>query len=301
MASLGLTVTRLGMRTLSALSIPLAGRLAYRIFCTTESRIPKGKKQRSAHAEGEAILGAGRPVRLSISTGSVMTTVFGDGLPTHAPRVLVVHGWGSGAAYLAPMAAALHQAGNRVAIIDLPGHGRSSGRTLDMRRAVEAIAAAAREHGPLDAIVAHSFGGAASIIATSGLLPCFPRVKAGRLVVIGAPSRLDFIFSGFARMIGLSRQGLEAVEQQAERGTGLHPASFDGASLVSSLGIETLVLHAEDDKEVPADNASRYENRSARIKVKWMNGLGHRRIVRDAGVFTEIITFIKGEAERAAA
>ncbi len=301
MAPFALSVIRFGLKAVSILSPEHGARLAYRLFCTTDSRMPKGDKQKAAHAEGEAILSRTRQVRLSLSDCSAMTYLFETGDAPRAQRVLVVHGWGSGAAYLAPMAAGLHAAGHRVVALDLPGHGRSSGRILDMRRAVEAVQAASREHGPFDAIVAHSFGGAATIAATSGLIACVKRVPVGRLVIIGAPSRLDFIFGGFARIMRLGKDMLRRLEEQAQRGTGLHPRMFDGARLVSRLGVPALIIHAHDDKEVPADNAEAYQQVSPQISVHWADGLGHRRIVRDAGVIADIAAFIaEGQVAEAA-
>lgn len=299
MTSFALSVIRLGLKAVATVSPERGARLAYRLFCTTDNPRPKGAKQRAAHAEGQAILSGAKAVQLALTDCTAMTYLFEA--EKSAPRVLVVHGWGSGAAYLAPLARGLHAAGNRVVALDLPGHGRSGGRILDMRRAVEAIGAAAREHGPFDAIVAHSFGGAATIAATSGLIACVPRVKAGRLVIIGAPSRLDFIFKGFARMMGLSKAMLARMEEQARRETGLHPDSFDGARLVSRLGIPTLIVHAHDDKEVPADNAKAYEGVSPAIAVHWADGLGHRRIVRDERVIEGVAAFIAGGSVAAAA
>lgn len=301
MAPFALSVIRLGLKAVSTLSPEYGARLAYQLFCTTDSRKPKGAKQRAAHAEGEAILSGAQPVLLSLSDCSAMTYLFDQPADPGAPRVLVVHGWGSGAAYLAPMAAGLHAAGNRVVALDLPGHGRSSGRILDMRRAAESLQAASREHGPFDAIVAHSFGGAATIVATSGLIGCVPRLKAGRLVIIGAPSRLDFIFGGFIRIMRLGKDMLRRMEARAEQETGLHPDVFDGARLVAKLGIPALVIHARDDKEVPADNAEAYEGVSPRVTVQWADGLGHRRIVRDQGVIDGIARFIAAGRVRAAA
>ena len=300
MAPFALSVIRLGLKAVSSVSPEHGARLAYRLFCTTDSAKPRGPKQKAAHSEGEAILASARQVRLALSDCSAMTYVFEGGQPA-VPRVLVVHGWGSGAAYLAPLARGLHEKGNHVVAIDLPGHGRSGGRLLDMRRAVEAIQTASREHGPFDAIVAHSFGGAATIAATTGLMACVPRVRAGRLVIIGAPSRLDFIFGGFARIMRLRPAMLKRMEQQAERGTGMHPDRFDGAKLVSGLGIPALIIHARDDKEVPADNAAVYEGVSPLVSVHWADGLGHRRIVRDPAVIADIAAFIEaGKIARAA-
>jgi pimeloyl-ACP methyl ester carboxylesterase len=302
MASFGLKVTRLGFGVASRLLPERTARIAYCLFCRTDGRKPKGAKAAKVHAEGLRILAKAEQTRLAVTDGSVTTHRFRAGSEA-APRVLVVHGWGSQAVYLARMAEGLSAKGLDVTVLDLPGHGLSSGRTLDIRRAVEALLAASRQAGGFDAIVGHSFGGAATLTAVSGLLSCFPAVKTERLVLIGAPSRLDFIFEGFARVVGLSRDMLQRLEAEAEKVTGVHPARFDGVTLAMKANVPLLVIHAEDDKEVPAENARRYEGASDKIAVSWANGLGHRRIVSDNGVIATIGDFVmrKNGAENVSA
>lgn len=296
MASFGLKVIRFGLGVASRLDPDRGARLAYRLFCRTDGRRPKGKKQRQAHTEGLEFLTGARRIQLSLSSGSVMTYHLP---PTErgAPRVLLVHGWGSQAVYLARMAKGLSEQGLDVVVLDLPGHGLSSGRTLDIRRAVEAIRAASAQYEDFDAIIGHSFGGAATLTAASGLLGCFPRVKTGRLVLIGAPSRLDFIFKGFADMARLSSDMLRRLESEALRVTGVHPAEFDGIELARRAGVPVLVVHAEDDKEVGAENARRYEGVSEKISVVWANGAGHRRIVSDRTVIELVASWIGGVSD----
>lgn len=289
--SIALKITRFGFRIADRLAPAATARLAYRLFCATDSRQPKGEKQKRVYSEGRTLLAEARQTRLSTPTGTVTTHHFV--VPgTSASRVLIVHGWGSQAAYLARMAKGLADAGLEVVVLDLPGHGLSSGRRLDIRRAVEAIAAADRAYHGFDAIVGHSFGGAASLIAVSGLLSAVSRVGTSRLVLIGAPSRLDFIFRGFADTVGLSNAALGRLEIQAERRTGVHPAQFDGPALALKADIPVLVVHAEDDKEVAAENARRYEGLSRKIDLLWANGLGHRRIVSDDTVIAAIADYL---------
>lgn len=294
MASFGLKVIRFGLGMAVRISPDRGARLAYRLFCRTDSRRPKGKKQRLAHAEGARLLSGARQVRLSLTGGSVMTYHLPPSRPG-APRVLLVHGWGSQAVYLSRMAKGLSEQGLEVVVLDLPGHGLSSGRTLDIRRAVEAIRAATSQYEGFDAIIGHSFGGAATLTAASGLLDGCPQVRTGRLVLIGAPSRLDFIFKGFADVAGLSDGMLRRVESEAMRVTGVHPSEFDGIKLAARADVPVLVVHAEDDKEVAADNARRYEGVSDRISVVWANGSGHRRIVSDEAVIRLVGAWISGE------
>lgn len=294
--SLGFKIIRFGLRVADRLAPNARAWLAYRLFCSTDGRQPKGEKQKRVYADGLALLAQARQMRLVIPTGTVMTYHF-EATVTNAQRVLIVHGWGSQAVYLARMAHGLAGAGLEVVVLDLPGHGLSSGRTLDIGRAVEAIAAANRHYRGFDAIVGHSFGGAASLIAVSGLLSTVARVGTNRLVLIGAPSRLDFIFRGFADTVGLSEASLRRLEMQAERRTGVHPMQFDGPVLALKADIPVLVIHAEDDKEVAAENARRYEDLSGKIELLWANGLGHRRIVSDSAVIAATATFIHRKEE----
>ena len=62
-------------------------------------------------------------------------------------------------------------------------------------------------------------------------------------------------------------------------------AATAGASTV-------LVIHAEDDKEVPADHARRYGAVGPNVELHWANGLGHRRIVSAAPVIERITEFL---------
>lgn len=296
MAPFALKVIRFGLGLVNDLTPTLGARLSYRLFCRTDSRRPKGKKAQGVHAEGMAILARARAVPVAVGDVTVMSYRF-DGSRADAPKALIAHGWGSSAAYLAMMAAGLAATGATVVVMDLPGHGRSSGRHLDIGLAARAISAVAKAHGGVDHLIGHSFGGATSLIAVSGFMPGVPALDVRQLAIIGAPSRFDFIFTGFAKMLGLSKATLQRLEEDAERQTGRHPDSFKGEELAAGLSIPVLVLHAEDDKEVLADNARRYEGLGPRVSVEWANGFGHRRIVSAKPVIDRLSDFIWGGQE----
>ena len=79
--------------------------------------------------------------------------------------VLLVHGWGSSRSAARIVRRALVAAGHSVIAFDAPGHGAARERLSSLPQFVFAIEAAAREHGPFAAIVAHSMGGAATTLA----------------------------------------------------------------------------------------------------------------------------------------
>jgi hypothetical protein len=67
------------------------------------------------------------------------------------------------------------------------------------------IAAAEARFGQFDAVIGHSFGGAALMVAAAGMLPDVAAVFPQRLVLIGSPSEMHWLFTGFGKMIGLGK------------------------------------------------------------------------------------------------
>eukprot|EP00913_Durusdinium_trenchii_P008260 g7757.t1 len=164
-------------------------------------------------------------------------------------RYLVVHGWGSNAAYISALCHALAEDGSEVVVLDLPGHGLSSGRSLHIRLAVDAIAEAERRFGPFDAAIGHSFGGASVMLAAGGVMRGAQRIHPSRLVVIGAPTEMRWLFDGFARTLGLGVAARDALIAKGEAVAGAALHDLDTVAIARRLGRPLLVVHAEDDKE----------------------------------------------------
>ncbi|MDH4439663.1 MAG: alpha/beta hydrolase [Rhizobium sp.] len=296
MTSFGLKVTRQAFAQLERLSPTLSGRLAFELFCRTPSRKPTGAKARRVFQAGAERLRQASMVRLALSRG--MAAAHHLGQVTTAPeaetpaRILVVHGWGSRAEYLTELAMGLLDAGAEVVLLDLPGHGASSGRRLDLKIAAEAIVAAERHFGRFDGVVGHSFGGASVMMAAGAIFNDFRRLEARRIALIGAPSSIGEVFSGFATAIGLGRPGLSALRARAIDLGGRAIEDLDCVAVARRLDRPLLVVHAEDDKEVNVGHAQRYIGVSPRIRHLWANGHGHRRIVSAPEVIRAVGDFL---------
>lgn len=294
MPSFALKVTRFGFAALGRLSPALAGRAALALFCRTPPKRPKQAKARAAFAEGQRKLAGAEKLMVGRGGRKVGVQRIGATNP-RAPRVLVVHGWGSRAEYLADLAIGLQEAGAEVFILDLPGHGRSAGRRLDMRMAADAMADVQARFGPFDAAVGHSFGGAALMAAAGGSFPGIAPISAARFAVIGSPSRIDEVFATFVRIARLTPVTARALVAQTERRVGCPASALDGVPIARRLGKPLLVVHAEDDKEVNADQARRYLGAGAHVRHHWANGQGHRRIVSAPGVIEAVSSFLLGD------
>ena len=207
-------------------------------------------------------------------------------------RILVVHGWGSRAEYLTDLALGLGQTGAEVVVLDLPGHGASSGRRLDLKIASEAIIAAERHFGHFDGVVGHSFGGAAVMMAAGHVFRDLCEFQPGRIALIGAPSSMGEVFHGFAAMVGLGHGSIGAMRARALELVGARVEDLDAVGAARRIDRPLLVVHAEDDKEVNVGHAQRYIGVSPHVRHLWANGHGHRRIVSAPEVIQAVASFL---------
>jgi pimeloyl-ACP methyl ester carboxylesterase len=293
MASLLEKITRAGLRLVSAQSPEKAGELAFRLFTRTRSAKPQSDKERRAIEKARGRMNETETVRLVIPGSVVATHVFrpspGQG---HGRQVLIVHGYRSRSDHMVALADALVAAGHVVVCLDLPGHGASTGRVLHLGKAVEAIDAAWRQHGPFEAFVGHSFGGPSVMAAASGAILHVPRRLPERLVTIAAPSDMADVFGWVGERLGLGVQAQSAFERQVLRFAGRPLSEFRVDRMMHDVRIPMLAVHAEDDKEVAFSNAEAIARLGPHVSLFRATGFGHRRIVSAPAVTRAVAEFL---------
>jgi pimeloyl-ACP methyl ester carboxylesterase len=274
-------------------SMRLAGRLAFRLFATTAPVEPRNEKERKLLALARAAMSEAETVMLPVHSGMVAAHRFPPIGPATGQTHLVVHGWGSRIDYVQGLIRGLRETGSAVVGLDLPGHGASTGRILTVPLAIEAIDAAWRQFGPFDAFVGHSFGGFVSAIAAAGPDDWVRRRMPKRLVLIGSPVAAEHVFSQFSGHMGFTRSVSRAMDQEVERIAGRPIGFFCARRMLAAVPeLPVLVLHAEDDKEVSAAAARLYAEAGPHVSVRWLNGLGHRRIVNSPQTIDAIRNFL---------
>ncbi|WP_157015465.1 alpha/beta hydrolase [Mesorhizobium xinjiangense] len=292
MASFPLTVIRGAFGIADHLIPRLAGRAAFELFCRTRNPNRPPDRERQVIERAVPFMAEARHHRLTARSGCVAVHEF---RPPHGVastfQVLVIHGWNSRTEHMAPLIETMRARGGRVFALDLPGHGWSSGRRLNLATGVDATATAAQWFGPFDAIVGHSFGGAVAVNAVVGAIKGVMPVEAARLALIAAPNSMPSFFDGFGRMLNLGPRAQTALAGEVARIAGRPLSEFVGADQLSRCAIPTLVVHAPDDKEVPAAHAEAYGQAGPHIRLVWAHGLGHRRIIAGPGVLTTIADF----------
>jgi pimeloyl-ACP methyl ester carboxylesterase len=279
-----------------------AGRLAFELFCRTADPVRLSEGEQRAVDRAAPLMVDARWHRLTTRAGVAMAFVFkpAEGLPTIG-TVLLVHGWHSRTEHMRVLIEGFRNRGYRVVSLDLPGHGHSSGRRLNMALAVDALATAAEWFGPFAAIVGHSFGGAAAVSAAVGSVRGIAPVATNRLVLISAPNSMPKLFEMFEGYFRLGPRTRAVLSDQVKRITGSKLSEFICSIQLARLPVPTLVMHADEDREVSSQNAREMEQAGDHVTLRWANGLGHRRILTDPAVVGRAVDFVAEAPELALA
>ncbi|MFN3399629.1 MAG: alpha/beta hydrolase [Ferrovibrio sp.] len=231
--------------------------------------------------------------------GPVAAWSFGPTQPG-TPTVLLVHGWEDDHVSWAGLIDQLVERGYRVIAPDLPGHGRSPAKLTSipvMAAGVAAVAGEAERIGavsatqPFHAVIAHSLGGTATLIAAAEM-----GLRAERFAILAAPNHPRLFAGAMMQMLGLNAAQTQKVFTAIE---GLIGRSMDSLYLPPKLRhftASSLILHSRDDRVVPLQHSQENATAWPRADFRILDGLGHRRLISDAGVQAMLLHFVESKA-----
>jgi len=279
--AVGMSALRNTFRVLEAVAPGPGARWAERIWLTVPKRawMPR---DRVAVPDGEAFA-------VTVGKSTVRGRVWGEG-----PSVYLMHGWGGTGEQLDAFVAPLLEAGHRVVSFDAPGHGASTqsfaGPGLStLPEFIDSLRAVVERYGEAHAVIAHSFGSSAAILAILDGLP------VGRLAVI-APMGDPIGFSyGFAKMLGFGERIRTRFLSVLEKRVGTSMDVFDIPKRMRTVDPSTLppVLITYDlgDREVPAKSVERMKEMWPGAEFDPWTSLGHFRILIDPDVVRKVVAF----------
>ena len=218
----------------------------------------------------------------------VATYTWGD--PATQPLVLLAHGWSSYGLRFAPWVHALRQAGYAVATFDQLAHGRSSGKRASLPSFAETLFQIGRHYGPLHAVVGHSLGGAATMLALARGL------QAERTVLIAPAADPLAAADRFGSVVGLAQSLRSRLFDEFEKRSRIPVAGLQAHLSVPFIARPALVVHDLEDREVPWAEGERYARYWPQARLLSTSGLGHHRIVAQPEVIVDALRFLTGEA-----
>jgi len=204
-----------------------------------------------------------------------------------APAVLLAHGWGGNAAQMRAFAFPLLQAGYRVIAYDQPAHGVSEGKLTGLPDFADVLGAVAGYHGGIEAVIAHSLGGAAAALSLS-----WGRVAFNKIVLVSPPSDLVGYSRRFARWYWMPEPVRKAMQKAIEERYGVRWEELELARVAPRLAAPALVIHDRDDRMMPWTHGAKVAESWPGAQLLLTDGLGHGRILRDEGVTRAAADFL---------
>ncbi len=211
------------------------------------------------------------------------------GDPSAQPWVLFSHGWSSHGLRFVPWVRRLREAGYAVIALDHVAHGRSSGRRATLPDFAAALRAVGTRFGPAAAVVGHSLGGAAAMLALADGL------RADRAILVAPAADPVDAARRFSRVVGLADfLGARLFDVYEARQPGVI-ASLHAHVAAPAIARPALVVHDFGDREVPWAEGERYARHWPAARLLTTTGLGHHRILDDERVIDAALRFLGGE------
>jgi len=233
----------------------------------------------------EAILERGNNTRVPFEGGELAVTTWGDG-----PAVLLMHGWGGARAQMTGFVDPLLFAGYRVVAYDQPAHGESDGKMTNLLEIAPTMDLIAKQEGPFQAIIAHSFG---TLITSYALVKRnFP--PPARLVYFGAFNQLMDSLPRFQVLAGLPDEIIEGLRAMIYENFGRDVLeSITNESLTPQINIPALMFHDAADNVTPIDDSRAIARVWKSARLIETEGLSHRGALQSKTIHEQVIQFLK--------
>jgi esterase/lipase len=275
---LAFKIIRIQLSVLSKVSPRLTGKQSFKLF-TTPIALP-GHKKISRFNTFE-------PLAFKWNNLWIRGYRCNAGAPKKA---LILHGFSSSVHTFDHFIDPLIQQGYEVLAFDAPAHGESEGKTAHALDYAAVITRIHQLYGPLDAYIAHSFGGLSLALALENISVA-PHVK---VVFLAPATETTTAIRKGMWMLGIQNQKIqEALEKEILMVSGKPATWFSMRRAVQYTRANILWVHDADDDITPIDDVHPIINeKHPHILFHLTSGLGHRKIYRDPGVIQHIVSFL---------
>lgn len=273
-----LRTTQLAFQLLGPIFPNLASKVAYRLFSTP--------RVRAKHKISDEIIERAKLFEVLYGKSLLKAYEWGKGDKT----VLLVHGWESRGTAMRSFVPALVEKGYRVVAFDGPAHGNSDGKRTNLPHFSGAVKAMIRHLDGVDAIIAHSFGGATSVFSLAWDQDA-PLLN--KLVLIGVPNRMEGVLDNALRTLKAPKIVAKKFKSiiQTKVAVPLKEANVAEAGKRMKLG-EALIVHDKQDPVVPFSEAQTTFDQWDNANLLIVDGIGHYRLMKNPEVVKRVVDFV---------
>jgi len=202
-------------------------------------------------------------------------------------KILLVHGWSGRGTQLYKIADEMLKLGYATVSFDAPAHGKSPGNTTIMVDFIESSMEIEKQFGPFEIAIGHSLGGMSVLNAIKDGL----QVK--KAVIIGSGDIVQDITDQFIAKLELKPEMSKLLCDYFEKKYDRKMDYYDAYKAAEKTLIPTLVIHDENDPEVPVKAGIHIHEHLKNGELMLTKRLGHRKILADNQVIEKIANFIK--------
>ena len=269
-------------------SPPVAGKLAFDLFCTP---YPKYKKRKAP-----AIFNQGKPLYITLKgdgiseKGNIRIHGFEwKPLKPNGQTVLIVHGYASYFYKFDQYIQPLLKKGFRVIGFDAPGHGLSEGKHINIVIYKHAIENIIKELGPIDHFIGHSLGA----ITLAMIAENIENPSKHKFVLIAPATKTTTTFERYFNMMHLSPAIRTAFNELVEKRSGMPITYFEADRAIENFAGDLLWVHDREDLVCPFEDLIEFQKKAPKnIKFLITNGLGHNKLYKTPEIIDKIVAFL---------
>jgi esterase/lipase len=204
-------------------------------------------------------------------------------------KVLILHGFESSAVNFERYIQPLVKKGYEVLAFDAPAHGRSGGKIInavDYKNFIQHILEA---YGPVTNFITHSFGG----LALSLALEEVAHDESWKAVFIAPATESERAMKNFFHLVKPDDDIKKEFQQLVEEANGKPLSWYSVARASAHIKAQVLFLQDKLDLQTPfADVEPIIQKAYPNFRFVISEGLGHRRIYKDATSLKTIMEFL---------
>lgn len=201
--------------------------------------------------------------------------------------ILLVHGWSGRGTQFHRLIEGLLQKNWKVITFNAPAHGSSSQKQTSLLEFTFCSLQIYHDLGPIDYAIGHSLGSGALLNAID------QGANFKRIVSIGTPATIRMVVEDFSKIIGASPKISEGLIKHIESNFNVEVSEISSNYLSDKHNPEGLILHDNDDSDVPVKNAHLLHKSWSNASLHLSSGLGHRKVISHEDSISRIMAFLE--------